>query len=242
VDVEILDETAGEVSRVTPLAGLILAQVLGVGPAPSNEPTPSVPGNEAPFTVVVTVGAVVTLAGDVDAGVQPTTFVNAEGPIIIGDSSIGRVMVEIGLTTEPGLSAGLADPRTFRSAAARLAYGYVIGDNVVQTVVGAEYGFDSRLNTGNVEPLTRLSRHYAATVTLRDPNSGSGLAVGYGRDEACGARRYGQIIAHGDVALPGGLLRLTGDASLSIGPRAYGNIQRDVFKLGIVADVGAIFK
>lgn len=220
------------------LLALVLAQVV---PIVAASPVPT--GNDAPFAVQATAGAVVTLAGDTDTSVQPTAFLQSEGPIIVGDGlSLGRVMVDVGLSAEPGKAVNLADAATFRSAAARLGYGFVIGSSGgLETLIGGEWGFDSRLPTGGVEPVTRLSRHYGGGITLRDLTSRSSLTVMYGRDEACGPWRYGQWLLHGDVALPGRIFHLVGEASLAVGPappvKLPGEPQRDIFRLGVQADL-----
>jgi len=204
--------------------------------------------NAGPVELSATAGAVVTMSGDAGTTVLPTGFVDVDGPLVLGKSSIARVHVALGISTEPGASLELADPTTFKSAEVTLsAYRVVgrlaLGDQEISTGLVALWGFASRL-PGVVEPAERLVRHYGGGVRLEERKSGAYLVVAYGRDEAVGPRGWGTWMLWGQVPIAGtkGALLIVGDASLAVGPRNIGVQQRDIFRLGVSVDLGAALR
>ena len=79
-------------------------------------------------------------------------------------------------------------------------------------------------------------------MRLQERVSGASLMILYGRDEAAGERGYGQWLVYGQVPIGGtnGALVLVGDATLSVGPQVGGRSQRDVLRIGVAADLGAV--
>lgn len=204
--------------------------------------------NAGPLELSATAGAVVTMSGDAGTSVLPTGFVGIDGPLIVGKSSIARVHVDLGISSEPGASIDLTDATTFRSAEATLSVYRVVGrlavgDQEISTGLVALWGFASRL-PGDPEPAVRLVRHYGGGVRLEERKSGAYLVVAYGRDEAVGERGWGTWMLWGQVPIAGtkGAVLIVGDASLAVGPRDIGVQQRDIFRLGVSLDLGAALR
>lgn len=220
---------------------LLLALLAVAGPAAAAEDNP----NADPVTISVQAGAVATLSGDTGTAVTPTGWIEVEGPLAVGKTSLARVYTRLGITSLPGEQLDVSDPATFKAAEVGFGLGRIVGrlrmgEQDVTTTVVAEWGFASRLP--EPEPAQRLVRHYGAGVRLQERKSGASLTILYGRDEAAGDRGYGQWLVYGQVPIAGtkGAVVLVGDATLSAGPEVAGRAQRDVLRLGVAASLGAL--
>lgn len=201
------------------------------------------------FDVKVQVGGQATLS-DSGTAVTPSAFIDAEGPLVFGSSQHGRLYAHVGITSLPGETLDLTSIETFRAAEVSLG-GYAtlgslkVGEQEIVTGLAAEWGFSSRI-PGNDQPLVRLIRHYGIGLHLAEKKSGSFLTLLYGRDEAGGARGWGQWIVYGALPITGtkGMVTLTGDATLSVGKAsdALAPFQRDVLRLGLTVDLASVAK
>ncbi len=202
--------------------------------------------NDGPMTVTVTGGGIVSMTGEVGSTIDPTGFVEVEGPLPISDTTIARAYTRIGITTVPGEDFDLTSVEKWRAAEAAIGVKRVIGrlnsgDQNILTSLVFEMGFTSRL--GDVpRPKERLSRHYGGGVRVEERKSGASISILYGRDESAGDIGYGQIMVYGQVPITGtrGILVLAGDATVSPGPAGGVYKQRDTLRLGLVADLGKI--
>lgn len=229
-----------------------------VVPEPVATPKPSKRIPEG-MSVTTTLGGIVTLAGDAGTSLQPTAFVNVDGPLAVGSVELSRLYVLLGITSAPGESVNIVDPKSFHAAKVELGLYKVIGrlqlgNQEITTSLHVKWSFASRLRTGNVEPVDRLSRIYGGGLRFDERRSHAWLALGYGRDEMVGERGYGQWLVAGQVPIKGteGSVLLTGDASLMVGPartdpfaRIFGGgngVRRDILRLGITFDPVATVK
>lgn len=226
--------------------------------APSPTPAPlfsPAAANGDPFQVSVTVGGLVTFGSEAPAEVTPTAYIEAEGPLVVGELPLGRIGARVGLSTAPGESLDLSDPATFQAGDVGLWAGRVIGRRVTKDAAGVpeqditttalvEWGFSSRLAKGDAEPKDRLTRHYGAGLRFQERFAGAALTVLYGRDEAAGDRGWGQWIAYATLPIPAtkGTIVLVADATLSVGPASTEAFQRDIFRAGVVADLAQIVR
>lgn len=220
-----------------------------------------------PVSVEVSGGALVTLSGDSGTAYTPTTFVEVDGPLVLGKTSHGRFFFRLGITSLPGENVDLSSVETFR--AAEVAFGAtkiigqmeIAGQKIATSLVG-EWGFLSRTPGADIVegyPLERLVRHYGVGLRLEERNSGDGITILLGRDEsagplgllekdeASGVRSWGQWMVYGQVTVPKteSIVRIVGDATLAVG-RAPGKDfpdslrQRDILRLGVIVDGGSV--
>jgi hypothetical protein len=222
-----------------------------VAPTPAPPVPSAVDANEDPFSVSVTAGGLVTLGGDSPTEITPTAYIEADGPLVVGELALGRVGARVGLSTSPGETLDLADVRTWRAADVALSVERVVGrkrsdreGELYQDICTSavfEWGFASRQDKGGEQPQTRLVRHYGAGVRFRERVSGASLTALYGRDEEAGERGWGQWMLFSDLPIPAtkGTIILAADVTLSAGP-ASTLAQRDIFRFGVVVDVGAV--
>ena len=225
-------------------------------PAPSPAPLLSpASANGDPFTVSVTVGGLVTFGSEAPAEVTPTAYVEAEGPLIVGELPLGRIGARVGLSTAPGESLDISDPATFQAGDVGLWAGRVIGRRIakdadgvpsqdITTTAVVEWGFSSRIAKGTTEPADRLTRHYGAGLRFQERQSGAALTVLYGRDEAAGERGWGNWLCWGSLPIPAtkGTVILLADATLSVGPSSVELRQRDIFRAGVVVDLAQLVR
>lgn len=200
--------------------------------------------NGEPVTIAMTAGAVATLAGAPDEKVSPEAAITVDGPVVVGSSSLARIYARLGIGAQPDQTVELARADTFRAAKVDLGLGRVVGrrrsgGQDITTSVVAEWGFASRI-PGDTTPRKRLVRHYGGGLRLAERKSGAHLQVLYGRDEAAGARGYGQWMVSGAVPVAGtsGILLITGQATLSAGPERARAPQRDILQIGVSVNVG----
>lgn len=204
--------------------------------------------NEAPFEITLQGGVLTTQSADGGRSYQPTTFIDAEGPLVLGAGARSRIFARLGLTSSPDAGLpNLEDVTTFQAAEADLGIGTVvgskvIGDQEIATSIVAEWGFVSRMATEETQPATRLARHYGAGIRVEERKSKATLTVLYGRDEEAGERGWGQWMVYGSVpvAKTSGVVRIVVDATLSVGPVHEGLTQRDVVRAGVVVDGGSL--
>lgn len=234
---------------------LVAVLLLVVVTASAEEKKPNL--NDGPMKVGAIVGAAVTITGETETVTRPEAWIGVNGPLVFGTNAAARVYANLGISAIPGETIDLQDVKTFNAANLDLGVQYVVGrglygDQELRTSVVAEWGFASRLHNDSPEDLTtapnprpaeRLSRHYLVGVRF-EANNDSNITIGYGRDEATGPRGWGQWMVYGQLALPktGGIFFLTGDASLRAGPAEVGEPEgRDIFHLGVAADLGSLF-
>lgn len=212
------------------------------------------PKNEGPASVALQGGAGITLT-EAPTAITPLAVLSVEGPIVLADKPRARAFADVGLLAAPGEAVNVANVETFRAADVRLGAGVVVGRSEyggqdLRTTILAEFGFASRLTTGEAVPADRLARRYGIGVRLEERKSGIGFTALFGRDEAGGDRGFGQLMVRGAVPIAGfalggedgGLragLALRGDATLSLGPKVATWLhQRDVLTFAVVATVG----
>lgn len=209
--------------------------------------------NDDPFEVHAVAGGIVTFGSDAGSAITPTANIEAEGPLVVGKLSLGRIGAEVLLTTAPGDSLNLADPATFRAGGLRLFAARVIGrrttyrdhdglalvDQDITTEGIFVWGFASRMDDGESVPAKRLVRHYGFGLRFRERVSRTSLTVLYGRDEGGGPRGWGQWIVRGTLPVPAtkGTVVLIGDATLSVGPENVQLQQQDTFRIGVGVDI-----
>jgi hypothetical protein len=226
--------------------------LLAADPSPAPLLSPS-SANGDPFEVSVTIGGLVTFGSDAQAEVTPTAYVEAEGPLVVGELPLGRIGARVGLSTAPGETLDISDPATFEAGDISLWAGRIIGRRItkdadglvtqdVTTAAVFDWGFSSRIDKGEQQPRDRLTRHYGAGLRFQERHSGASLTALYGRDEAAGDRGYGQWLIWGSLPIPAtkGTVVLVADATLSVGPAGAGEHQRDVFRAGIVVDLAQV--
>jgi hypothetical protein len=201
--------------------------------------------NAGAVTVSVTAGAVATLNGTGDSVITPTGYIEVEGPVPLGRTHTPfRVYTRLGITSLPGETLDLEGVDTWDAGEVGLGAHRVVGRRKigvqeVLTSIAIEGGFSSRL--GSPEPRDRFARHYGLGIRFSELRTGSSITLLYGRDQAAGDRGFGQIVIYGHVPLLGnGAITVVGDATVSVGPRREGWTQRDVLRLGLVSDIGAV--
>lgn len=206
------------------------------------------------------VGALMTVSGDTGTNIDPTLWIHLDGPIALGnDRSVGRLGMDLGLSTAPGDTAfQIQNIQSWRAVEAGFWGGYVIGSfNGVSTTALVEGYFSSRLKgaTTTDVPLQRLSRAAGVGLRFDHADSSSSGTVTLGFDEAtsscdaefdCTGIHSGLTLRiHGQLALVKEAVLLVGDVSLSLAGAAESGgpvRRRDILRLGLVLDPVQIAK
>lgn len=176
--------------------------------------------------------------------VTPEAFVDADGPVPNAHGL--RAGVRLGITSEPGQTPDLSNVSTFSAAEVAVDPSWVlstqtIGKQVVSFSVVGEWGFSSLFSLSGEDAVQRYPQHFGGGIRLTERSSGSAFTVLYGRDQAVGEFGWGQVMIYGSVPITGkgSVVALTGDATISMGPRdKYRQI--DVLRLGVVVDLGSV--
>jgi hypothetical protein len=219
-------------------------------PPPSPKPTPIERQNARPFHVDTQIGGIITMSAEAGTDVTPTLWVNADGPLAIGNGhSLGRIGARLGLSSSPGQAINPVSVETFKSADVGIWYGYVVGHlRDVDTTVVIEGDFSSRLKGSNDQtPLKRLSRAVGAGVRFDARKSNASMTLLAGYDEAssscpvtidCTGIHSGfALMLYGQVPIVSGSVLFIADATLSVGASVPGVVtRRDVLRLGLVLD------
>jgi hypothetical protein len=179
------------------LAALVapaLAQDAGPAPVPSPSPKSAIAAaNAAPLSISTELGGLVTLTPEGGTSVTPTGFINIEGPLVLGHSSIARAYARLGITSDPGADISLAEYKNWKAAEVGLGALRVVGaSGEVTTSVVGEFSFSSRIRgSSDTAPLQRLVRSAAAGVRFDAAKTGASMTALLGYDEAttrCAAR------------------------------------------------------
>lgn len=205
--------------------------------------------NAKGFHVDTQLGALVTMTGDAGTDVTPTFWVNANGPLAIGDGrSLGRLGTRLGLSTAPGETFTATDLQTYKSASAGFWYGIIVGHlRDIDTTVAVEGTFSSRMKgSADLAPRSRLVRSAGLGVKFDARKSNASGTFMLGWDEAsatcpdqisCQGFHSGlALMIYGQLPISSGVL-FVGDATLSVSSSLAGVIERhDVLRVGIVVD------
>jgi len=219
-------------------------------PVPSPKPTAVEKQNARPFHVDTQLGGLVTVTAEAGTAVTPTLWVNADGPLAIGNGhSLGRIGARLGLSSSPGQAINPVSVETFKSADVGIWYGYVVGHlRDVDTTVVVEGDFSSRLRgSKDQQPLDRLTRAVGVGVRFDARKSNASMTLLAGYDEAssscpstitCTGLHSGfAFMLYGQVPIVSGSVLFIADATLSAAASVPGLIQRrDVLRLGLVVD------
>lgn len=218
-------------------------------PKPSPTPGPLTKENARPFHVDTQLGAVATLTGEAGTDVTPTFWVNADGPLAVGNKlSLGRLGARLGLSSSPGETFNAADIKTYKSMEAAIWLGRVVGKlGEVSTTIIAEGSFATRMKGSNdPEPLKRTVRSAGLGIRFDASRSNASLAALLGYDEAtttcdagidCTGLHSGlALILYGQVPIASGAVLFVGDASLGVTGGASYLQRRDIVRLGVVVD------
>jgi hypothetical protein len=228
------------------------AQAPAASPSPSPAPSEITLANRAPFAVQTQLGAMVVTTSDTGTGLTPTLWADADGPLVFGTTSIGRVGARIGLTGTPGQAFDGTDATNYKGVEVDLSVGRVVGVlDDIRTSVIAEYGFTTLVKTGTqARPKNGLVHSFG--VGFAFDSKDAQLVIEGGFDEAttkcapplmCVGLHSGfAFLLYGHVPILGGKVLFGGDVSITPSASVAGVERNNIERVFTVVDPVLLFK
>lgn len=210
--------------------------------APAPSPSPCTKSalqcaNGAGFSVDSQVGAMTVTTSDTGTGLTPTISVDAEGPLVFGSGSVGRIGARLVLTGEPGQAIDGTDPTNYKGVETDLRACRVVGvSGDVRTALCAEYGFTTLIKgSTQARPRNGLVRSFGVGLSFASASGSAQLTIEGGFDEAttscslpvvCTGIHSGfAAMIYGQVPILDGKVLFGGDVSIAVAP-AFTTVQR----------------
>lgn len=207
--------------------------------ASAQEPAPS-PSPEPAVRLALSTATGVAL-GRPDTSVRYFISADVQGPLVVGSKPVGDLGLALSVETLPAKTTQDLDIGSWGNVAQlsgwagkRLGDAMLGGQHISSSIV-ADGGFSTAFFDVTAEPQRkRFYRDYGLglQVTLHLPERDAFFRIGYGRDEAVGARGVGQLRIRGELPTIKDV-RIYGRAGLGLGVASTTGEQADYVMLAI---------